>query len=84
MKKLKRHYNVWMSGPDDPGIRPLVALLKEYGIGHTAGWMERVAHPHELFPIGQDYRAAYTVSFDVPNHLRTDVQFRQRLRMLVF
>jgi hypothetical protein len=40
-------------------------------------------HPDELFPISEDYKAQYTVSFRLPKALRTDPTFRERLNLLV-
>ena len=61
MALLKEKWNVWTMGENDPWLKPFLSLLEDYGIKCKQGWIERVAHPDELFPIPEDYKAQYTV-----------------------
>jgi len=83
MPMLKEMWNVWMTGEQDSALRPLLSLLDNYGIRYDQGWIELVADPDELWPMGEDYKARYTISFTLPKALRNDPLFRERLNVLV-
>lgn len=72
-----------MIDKQDAAVKPLLSLLNDYGIRYKQGWIEHVAHPDELFPLGDDYKARYTIRFRLPEALRTDPIFRERLNVLV-
>jgi hypothetical protein len=80
---LKKNWNVWMSGTEDKYLPLLRSLLNEYHIEYKEGWKERVPHPNEGWPMPEDYKAQYTVSFSVPEALRVDSAFVHRLDALV-
>jgi len=80
---MKEKWNVWMMDEQDSGVKPLLSLLEDYGIRYRQGWIEHVAHPDELFPVGDDYKARYTIRFSLPKSLRTDPIFRERLNVVV-
>ncbi len=75
--KLKEQFNVWHETPDE--AKPLVSMLEGYGIPYQQGYEERVPHDDERWFSTIDYKVWWTVSFLVPDTLRTDRKFIQRL-----
>jgi hypothetical protein len=76
--KLKATFNVQHTNQEE--ATGLLSLLDSYGIPYKQGLQERVPHPQERFVIPEiDYAVPWVVSFRVPEALRTDRTFVERL-----
>ena len=83
MMNLKEKWNVWCNPPENSEaaaeyLKELTELLKEHGIKFKTGWKEP-APGGERFPISEDYKAHWTVSFRLPETLRADPLFTLQL-----
>jgi hypothetical protein len=80
---VSEEFTIWTEGPDDPVIKPLMALLEDYRIDYRQYWQERTPHKDELFPIRLDYQARYIVTFTVKDPIKADTAFLEALKEIV-